>query len=258
MTDPLALLLAAAIGLTIGSFLNVCIYRIPKQQSLLFPGSRCGSCGKPLRWFHNIPIVSYLALRGRCGQCGATISIRYPIVEAITALLIVLVVAFTPPGALLASRLLLTCILVVLFAIDLELQILPNVITLPGIVVGLAFSVVAPPGPRDAVLGAALGAGVLYGIAAAYYFVRREEGLGMGDVKMLAMIGAFLGWRAVLLTLVMSSFSGALVGVALMASKRGGLQYALPFGTFLAAGAFIVMLAGEPILSWYLGYFDGL
>jgi len=259
MTHPLALLFAAALGLTVGSFLNVCIYRIPKRESLLFPGSRCGTCRKPLHWYHNIPIVSYLALRGRCGQCGAAISIRYPVVEAITALLIVLVVAVTPPGALLASRLVLTCILIVLFAIDLELQILPNVITLPGIAAGLVFSLFAPPGLRDALLGAVLGAGVLYGIAAAYYLVRREEGLGMGDVKMLAMIGAFLGWRAVLLTLVMSSFSGAVLGVALMATRRGGLQYALPFGTFLAAGAFIAMLAGESILSWYLGYyFDGL
>jgi len=258
MTDPVALLFAAVVGLVVGSFLNVCIYRIPKHQSLLWPGSRCGSCQRPLRWFDNIPIVSYLALRGRCRQCGAPVPIRYPLVEAITAILMVLVVAITPPGALLASRLVLTCILVVLFAIDLELQILPNVLTLPGIVVGIAFSVVAPPGLRAALLGAALGAGVLYGIAAAYYFVRREEGLGMGDVKMLAMIGAFLGWRAVLLTLVMSSFSGAAVGVALMAGKRGGLQYALPFGTFLAAGAFITMLAGESILAWYFGYFDGL
>src|SRR5687768_18224519 len=112
MTDPLALLFATVIGLMIGSFLNVCIYRIPKQQSLMFPGSRCANCGKPLRWFDNIPIVSYLVLRGRCGQCGAAISIRYPVVEALTALLIVMVVAVTPPGALLASRLVLTCILI--------------------------------------------------------------------------------------------------------------------------------------------------
>ncbi|MBA3268995.1 MAG: prepilin peptidase [Acidobacteria bacterium] len=258
MTNPFALTNAAIIGLAVGSFLNVCIYRIPKRESLLFPGSHCGSCGKPLRWFDNIPVASYLALRGRCGQCGAAISIRYPVVEVTTAVLTVLVVALTPFGPLLASRLILTWILIVLFAVDLELQILPNAITLPGIVVGLACSVLAPPGLRDALVGAAVGAGVLYGIAAAYYLVRREEGLGMGDVKMLAMIGAFLGWRAVLLTLVMSSFSGALVGVALMASKRGGLQYALPFGTFLAAGAFIAMLVGEPILAWYLGYFEGL
>lgn len=257
MPSPFALVLAAILGLAVGSFLNVCIYRIPKNQSLLFPGSRCGGCGRPLRWFDNIPVASYVALRARCGQCGASISIRYPIVELITAVLFVLVVAVTPPGVLLASRLLLTSILIVLFAIDLELQILPNVITLPGLAVGLAFSAFAPPGLRDALLGAALGAGVLYGIAAAYSWVRGEEGLGMGDVKMLALIGAFLGWRAVLLTLLMSSFSGALVGIMVIASQRGGLQYALPFGTFLAVGAFIAMLVGEPILHWYLGYFEG-
>ena len=142
-----------------------------------------------------------------------------------------------------------------LFAIDLEHQILPNVITLPGIVIGLFFAVTGPPGWRASVLGAALGGGVLYAIAAGYYYLRHEDGLGMGDVKMLAMIGAFLGWQQMLLTLVLASFAGALVGLGLIAVQRGTMKYALPFGTFLAAGALAAMLTGQPIIDWYLGFY---
>lgn len=256
--NAFALGLAAVLGLSVGSFLNVVIYRLPRGQSLVRPGSRCPSCGQPLRWYQNVPVLSWLVLRGRCGQCRAPISIRYPIVEIVTALLVVLVVAVTPPGPLLASRLVLTCVLVALFAIDLDLQILPNAITLPGIAVGFLFSLVAPPGWRDSLIGIAVGGGVLYAIAGAYYLVRREEGLGMGDVKMLAMLGAFLGWQAVLLTLVLASFSGAFIGIGLMATSRGGMRHALPFGTFLAIGAMVAMLAGERIIAWYLGFFPGL
>jgi leader peptidase (prepilin peptidase)/N-methyltransferase len=255
---PFALLaLAAAMGLAVGSFLNVCIYRLPRGESVLFPPSRCPRCGKQLAWFDNIPVISWLVLRGRCRQCAESISIQYPIVELVTALIAVMVVLFTPPGPLLASRLILSALLIVLFVIDLELQILPNVITLPGIVIGFAFSFFAPPGPVASLAGIALGAGVLYGIAAAYYAIRKEEGMGMGDVKMLAMIGAFLGWRAVLLTLVLSSFTGAVVGIALMASKRESLKYALPFGTFLALGALASMVFGDALITWYLGFYEG-
>jgi leader peptidase (prepilin peptidase)/N-methyltransferase len=255
MASVAFLTLAGVFGLAVGSFLNVCIYRIPRNQSLAFPPSRCPQCGTRLRWVDNIPVVSWLALRGRCRQCGATISKQYPIVEILTAILFMVVVFLTPPGWLLVSRLLFTAILIVLFAIDLELQILPNAITLPAIAVGFAFSFVVPPGPMPALLGILLGAGLLYAIAAGYYLLRKEEGLGMGDVKMLAMIGAFLGWRAVLLTLVLSSFAGALVGVTIMALRREGLRYALPFGTFLALGAFVSMLAGDAILDWYLQFY---
>jgi leader peptidase (prepilin peptidase) / N-methyltransferase len=258
MSAAALLALAALLGLAVGSFLNVCIYRLPRGESLAYPPSRCPRCGKRLAWFDNIPVFSWVFLRGCCRQCGGPISIQYPIVELVTAAVAVLVVLVTPPGALLASRLVLSALLIVLFVIDLELQILPNRITLPGIVVGFAFSWFAPPGPIASLAGIALGAGVLYGIAAAYYVVRKEEGMGMGDVKMLAMIGAFLGWRAVLLTLVLSSFAGALIGLALMASKREGLRYALPFGTFLALGALASMLGGDAILNWYFGFFEGL
>ena len=257
MTETLPpAVLAALFGLCIGSFLNVVIYRLPLGQSLVSPGSRCTTCGYQLRWYDNVPVLSWAFLGGRCRQCRAPISAQYPIVEIITALLFVLVVWLTPVGPLLVSRLILVAILVALFGIDLEHQILPNAITLPGIVIGLMFSFIAPPGWQDALIGAALGAGVLYGIAGAYYLVRREEGLGMGDVKMLAMIGAFLGWKAVLVTLVLSSFSGAAIGMALIAARRGGMKLALPFGTFLAVGALAAMLVGDPLMAWYAGFFS--
>ena len=251
----MTLILAAVFGLAVGSFLNVCIHRLPRRQSLLRPASRCPHCGRTLRIVHNIPVVSWIALRGRCGYCRAPISVRYPVIELATAALAVLIVAITPPGPLLASRLVLTACLIVLFAIDLEHQLLPNVITLPGIAVGLLFNLVTPPGVQAAVVGSLLGAGLLYAIARAYFLLRREEGLGMGDVKMLAMIGAFLGWQAVLLTLVLASFSGALIGVLLIATARGSMRYALPFGTFLAIGAMVAMLAGDQIIAWYLSQF---
>jgi leader peptidase (prepilin peptidase)/N-methyltransferase len=251
----LLLAMAAVFGLCIGSFLNVVIHRLPLGQSLASPPSRCPNCGYGLRWYDNVPVISWAMLGGRCRQCRAPISAQYPIVEIVTALLFVLVVSFTPPGPLMASRLILVSILVALFGIDLEHQILPNSITLPGIAVGVLFSLIAPPGLKDSLIGVVLGAGVLYGIAAAYYLVRREEGLGMGDVKMLAMIGAFLGWKAVLVTLVLSSFSGAIVGVGLIAAQRGGMRLALPFGTFLAIGAVAAMLVGEPLVTWYAGFF---
>jgi leader peptidase (prepilin peptidase) / N-methyltransferase len=253
--DTFNLIAAALFGLCIGSFLNVVIYRLPLGQSLATPPSRCRNCGYSLRWFDNIPVLSWVMLRGRCRKCGTGVSWQYPLVELITAALFVLVVWLTPAGPLLASRLLLVCILIALFGIDLEHQILPNVITLPGIVIGLLFSLIAPPGIRDALIGAAAGGGILYGIAAAYYLWRREEGMGMGDVKMLAMLGAFLGWKAVLVTLVLASFSGALIGMAMMAVQRGGMKYALPFGTFLALGALAAMFVGEPLVAWYAGFF---
>jgi len=254
--DIQVLLVALLVGLCIGSFLNVVIYRLPLGQSLVSPRSRCTKCGYELRWYDNVPVLSWALLGGRCRRCRAPISVQYPIVELVTGLLFVLVAWLTPVGPLLVSRLILVAILVALFGIDLEHQILPNVITLPGVVIGLLFSLIAPPGWKDALIGAALGAGVLYGIAAAYYAVRREEGLGMGDVKMLAMIGAFLGWKAVLVTLVLSSFSGAAIGMALIAAQRGGMKLALPFGTFLAVGALAAMLVGDPLITWYAGFFS--
>ena len=245
----------AVAGLAIGSFLNVCIYRLPRRESILWPGSRCTTCGRPLAWFENIPIVGWIALRGQCRTCGAPISMQYPLVESITA--VVFAGGFLVYGLtwLLAVRLVFACALIVLFAIDLEHQILPNVVTLPGIVAGFVASWFLPPGWLSSLIGILLGGGVLLVIAEAYYRIRGQEGLGMGDVKMLAMIGAFLGWPLTLLTLVFASFAGSVVGVGLMAIGRGTMQAALPFGTFLALGALAAAIVGEPLLAWYLSFY---
>jgi leader peptidase (prepilin peptidase)/N-methyltransferase len=253
--DTFNLLAAGLFGLCVGSFLNVVIYRLPLGQSLVSPPSRCRKCGYSLRWFDNIPVVSWLLLRGRCRQCGVGVSWQYPLVELITGALFVLVVWLTPMGPLVASRLMLVCMLIALFGIDLEHQILPNSITLPGIVIGLLFSLIAPPGITDALIGVAIGGGMLYAVAYGYYLWRGEEGMGMGDVKMLAMLGAFLGWKAVLVTLILASFAGAFVGLGMMSLQKGGMRYALPFGTFLALGAVAAMFVGDPLIAWYAGFF---
>ncbi len=256
MTAPLSLLvLSGVLGLAIGSFLNVVIYRLPLGQSLATPPSTCPSCRARLRWIDNIPVLSWMFLGGRCHHCRAPISIQYPLVELVTGALFVLVTWLTPLGPLLAARLVLVLILIVLFGIDLHHQILPNAITLPGIGIGFLFSLAGPPGWLDSLLGILLGGGVLYAIAWTYYAVRHEEGLGMGDVKMLAMIGAFLGWKAVLVTLILSSFAGAIVGLGIIAFTRGSMRLALPFGTFLSLGALAAMLVGEPLVTWYAGFF---
>ena len=249
------LAVAGLYGAIIGSFLNVVIYRLPLGQSLVSPPSRCRKCGYSLRWFDNIPVVSWLLLRGRCRQCGVGVSWQYPLVELITSALFVLVVWLTPMGPLVASRLMLVCMLIALFGIDLEHQILPNSITLPGIVIGLLFSLIAPPGIKDALIGVAIGGGMLYAVAYGYYLWRGEDGMGMGDVKMLAMLGAFLGWKAVLVTLILASFAGAFVGLGMMSLQKGGMRYALPFGTFLALGAVAAMFAGDQLIAWYAEFF---
>lgn len=253
--DTPAVLIAGLFGLLIGSFLNVVIYRLPRGQSLVTPPSTCPGCGTRIRPIDNIPVVSWVMLGGKCHKCRAPISIQYPIVELVTGLLFALVAWLTPAGPLLAARLILVVILIVLFGIDLHHQILPNVITLPGIAIGFLFSLFGPPGWMSSLIGIVLGGGILYAIAGAYYAVRREEGLGMGDVKMLAMIGAFLGWKAVLVTLILASFAGALVGLAIIALTKNSLRLALPFGTFLAVGALAAMLVGEPLIVWYSGFF---
>ena len=245
----------AILGLLVGSFLNVCIYRLPRRESVAWPASHCTACGRTLAWFENVPVVSWLALRGRCRTCGARIGITYPLVELITGAVFAggyLIYGLTP---LLAVRLLFACAMIVLFVIDLRHRILPNVITLPGIVAGLVFSSMLPPGWLASLIGAVVGGGVLFVIAEAYYRLRGVEGLGMGDVKMLAMIGAFLGWQLTLVTLILASLSGSLVGVGLIASGRGGMQAALPFGTFLAVGALVAAVSGDAMLAWYLSLY---
>jgi leader peptidase (prepilin peptidase) / N-methyltransferase len=249
---PMTTAFAVALGAIVGSFLNVCIYRLPRRMSIVLPASACPHCERTLSWFENVPIVGYLMLGGRCRTCRQPIGAQYPIVEALTAVMFGAAWWYYGPGVLLVSRLLFGCALIVLFAVDLEHHLLPNVITLPGIPVGVALSFFTEPGWMASIIGVIVGGGVLFLIAEAYYRLRHEEGLGMGDVKMLAMVGAFVGWQLTLLTLMMASFSGAIIGVAMIATRRGGLKYALPFGTFLALGAAAAATVGPTILQWYL------
>ncbi len=250
-----ALVAAGAFGAIVGSFLNVCIHRLPLGASIVWPASACPYCKRELSWYENIPVLSYLALRARCRSCKAPISIRYPLIEALTSAMFVGAWWLYGPGPLLASRLVFGCALIVLFAIDLEHQLLPNVITLPGIAVGLAFSLFTEPGWPASLLGILAGGGALYLIAVAYFRIRHEEGLGMGDPKMLAMIGAFLGWKLTLVTLMLGSLTGSAVGLGLIATGRGTMKYALPFGCFLAMGAALSATVGPRLLAWYLGLF---
>jgi leader peptidase (prepilin peptidase) / N-methyltransferase len=248
------LVIAAVFGAIVGSFLNVCIYRLPRGGSIVSPASTCPQCGHVLAWFDNIPIFAYLALRGRCRNCGERISAQYPLIELVTAAIFALGWWYYGPGWLLASRLVFGCALIVLFAIDLEHHLLPNVITLPGIVVGFAFSFFTEPGWAASLIGLLIGGGALWGVAEAYYLLRHEEGLGMGDVKMLSMIGAFVGWKLTVVTLLLASLSGSVIGLALIATGRGTMKYALPFGTFLALGAAAAASVGPGLLKWYLGF----
>jgi leader peptidase (prepilin peptidase) / N-methyltransferase len=256
MPTWLVLLTITLLGLCIGSFLNVCAYRLPLGESVVHPRSRCTSCGRMLSWFDNLPVVSWVALRGRCRTCGEPVSWMYPAIEIATAL--VFAVTYLTYGLTLLSvvRVILACALIVLFVTDLQHKILPNVITLPGIALGFVCSIFLPPGWVSSLIGILVGGGVLFAIAEVYYRVRGQEGLGMGDVKLLAMIGAFLGWKLVLLTLVFASFTGSLAGGVLIASGRGSMKYALPFGTFLAVGALFAATWGDPIADWYFGFYQ--
>jgi leader peptidase (prepilin peptidase) / N-methyltransferase len=253
--EPFQLTILILLGLAVGSFLNVCIHRLPRGESLALPPSRCPACEYRLRWFDNLPVISYAVLAGRCRKCRSPISIQYPLVELTTMALFVIHGEVFGWSALLVPRLLFACAMIVLFAIDLEHHLLPNVITLPAIAIGLISSAVLPPGIVDALIGVVIGGGVLWLIGEAYYRYSGHEGMGGGDVKMLAMIGAFLGWKLVLVTLVLSSVAGSVIGLFVILIKRGGMKYALPYGTFLALGALVASLAGDQIVNWYVSLY---
>jgi leader peptidase (prepilin peptidase)/N-methyltransferase len=241
------------LGALIGSFLNVCIHRLPRGESIVRPGSRCPSCTTPIRPLDNIPIASFLWLRGRCRACGHRIAVRYPAVEAFNAAgYILLWYRFGPTPETAVYAIFYSALLVVTF-IDWDHQIIPNRITLPGIAIGLfSAATVLAGGFMDAVLGAVLGGGLLYAVAVGSEWVLKKEAMGLGDVKLLAMIGAFLGWKAVLLTIFVGALSGSVIGLTLMAIRVKQRGDPIPFGPFLALGAMAALFAGPELIAWYL------
>lgn len=256
-------------GLVVGSFLNVCIYRLPRGESVVLPRSRCPHCQSAVKAWQNFPLLSYLLLAGRCAVCRKRISPFYPLLELLTAgmfLLFFLKFGFSPAFLV---NLLLGCILIILIFIDLFQRILPNVITLPGIALGILLSPLQSREFLDgsgvqfisqgfwlqavlgSLLGVALGGGVLWLVAALYLKWRKFEGMGFGDIKMMAMVGAFLGWKYAWLTIFTGSLLGALVGSAYILVSKRGARYELPFGTFLGLGAILVIMKGPQFVSWY-------
>ncbi len=249
---PLGLAAAAVAGLLVGSFLNVVVHRLPRGESIVSPGSRCPSCGAPVAFFDNVPVLSWILLAGRCRVCRAPISIRYPLMELSNGVLWLLVFRQAPSWCDLLSGALLCSACLALLVIDADFQILPDAITLPGIAAGLALSFCSlSRTPLQALLGAALGAGGLFLVAFLYEKIAGQEGMGLGDVKMLGMIGALLGPTGVLVTILAASLSGSIVGVALIASKGGDGKTRLPFGVFLALGAIAAWFFADPLSARY-------
>ncbi len=244
---------AGLVGLIVGSYLNVVVHRLPHQQSTVLPRSRCPKCGAAIRALDNLPVVSWLLLGGRCRDCRAPISVRYPLIELLTGGLFAGAVARFGVTASAAGAALFCAALVALAAIDIEHFLLPDRITLPGLALALALQPLLAWGSiAGALQGALLGAGLLLVMAGLWELLRGTEGMGLGDVKMLAMIGAFLGVHGVIVTLVFASLAGSVVGITLLARGSIELQGKLPFGFFLAAGAAVALFAGEPLARAYL------
>ena len=241
------------LGLCIGSFLNVCIYRLPLGKSLVTPGSSCPNCGSPIRFYDNIPLVSYIILGGKCRTCRTSFSCRYPLVELMTGLLAVAVwIRFGWHPESLVFFFFCSCLLVITF-IDIDHRIIPDVISLPGIVIGLASSLLIRHLDWQASLaGIAAGGGSLLAVALIYRTLTGKEGMGGGDIKLLAMIGAFTGWRGVLFTVFTASAAGTLVGLVLMIKAGKNMKLAVPFGPFLALGAITYLFFGDFLIAWYL------
>jgi len=267
--EVLPYILSFILGSVIGSFLNVCIYRLPRGDSVVFPPSHCTSCGRAIRFYNNIPILSYLILKGRCGDCGSRIPLRYPTVELLSG--IALTGLFHKFGLSLDTLFYAVLIysLIVITFIDLGHMIIPNAITIPGAAAGLIYNALITDWERsrdllgafswrlenffgvlnevpflDSVFGLITGGGILFLIAFLYIAIRKQEGMGMGDVKLLAMIGAFLGWKGVVFVMLVSSLLGTVTGLSIILYKKGDLKYALPFGPFLSLAAVIYVFTG--------------
>lgn len=249
--------LTAVFGLVIGSFLNVLIYRLPRKKNVALARSACPHCGQLIAWYHNIPVLGFLWLRGKCASCRKSISLRYPLVEIANAALYLFFVwrfGFTTEGIVFSA---LASALLVIFFIDVDFQIIPDVITLPGIVAGLAVSFL-PEGitPVQSFIGLLVGGGALYLIALAGDYMFKKESMGGGDIKMAAMLGAFLGWQKVLLVFMSSAAIGLVVSLVLMIfSTALRKERLIPFGPFLAIAAVIAVAYGDQIIGLYLSTF---
>ena len=266
------LILSLVVGCMVGSFLNVCIYRLPRNESIVRPRSKCPKCGNSIAWYDNIPIVSWLALGARCRYCGETIGWQYPLVEAITGVLFVCVywrfgiVAATPVYmALVAGLILITFV-------DLADWTIPNEVTLPGIPIGIACALVGMLLPAtgflvhdvfDALIGAALGGGILYALDKLTVALAKKRGMGFGDVKLLAMLGAFLGWKSVFIIIMIASLIGSVIGITLLlVHKKMGPQtegapqggHYLPFGPYLALAGLLYLFFGEWMIAAYMSF----
>jgi leader peptidase (prepilin peptidase)/N-methyltransferase len=252
---------AFAIGAIVGSFLNVVIHRYPREESIVFPGSHCPHCNAAIRWYDNVPILSFAVLRGRCRACGAGIAWRYPLVELANALFYLALFLRTGPSVAFVIVAAVISMTIVLIYIDADIQMLPDVIDLPAIALGLGVgalglgflhpTTVLAESLIDAFFGAFLGAAILMTIIGAYWLLRRAEGMGLGDVKMLAMIGAVTGWRAIPGVLLLAALSGALIGVPAALRSGRGMRAALPFGVFLGMAFLAVLFFGHTLSGWY-------
>lgn len=244
----LVYLVVFVFGAVVGSFLNVCIFRIPRGESLILPQSRCPSCNKRIEFYDNIPILSYILLKGECRSCNSKIPIRYPIVEALNGLFYTLLfLSFGWGFQFLVYSAFLSVLIIITF-IDIDYQIIPDRITLPGIFLGILLaSTLLPLGIKNSLSGAFLGGGLFYLTA----FLSRG-GMGGGDIKLTAMIGAFIGWKGVIITIFLAALSGSLVGVFLMVFMGKDRKHKIPFGPFLALGAILSLFWGKDLIEWYL------
>ena len=242
-------------GSIVGSFLNVCIFRLPEGHSIVSPGSYCPNCHNSIKFYDNIPVLSFLLLGGKCRKCKHPIPIRYPIVEALAGL--VSLALFLKFGLSLSylTYLVFCFALIVVTFVDLQHRLIPDIISLPGIILGLIASIFLDEITTiDSLIGIAIGGGSLFLVAVGYHLFTKKEGMGGGDIKLLAMIGAFLGWKSVLLTIFIGSALGSLVGLTLMAIAGKDRTYAIPFGPFLAIGAMVYLFWGDIIIRYYLGW----
>lgn len=253
--NPFLVASAALFGLMVGSFLNVVIYRLPRGQSVIKPRSYCPRCSRKLAWYENIPVLSYLFLRCKCSGCGSRIPISYPIVELIGGGLAVLVLSRFGPAIDVIFVYAFLMALLAITVIDWNHRVIPDEISLPFILAGLGWSFFNPDlNPLESALGIIAGGGGLYIVGAVYRILRHTEGMGGGDVKLMAMIGAFLGVKFILPVILIASFFGSVYGLALLRSGKGG-KAVVAFGSFLAPAAGLCMFAGTSLIAWYIGHF---